>query len=65
MHLHVYKQRLITWNMLITFQINDDFWKVIMHHDVTSCVIYISNEVEYWRKMCLEKEGSYRTSTKE
>ena len=42
--------------MLITFQINDDdFCKVIMHHDVTSCVICILNEVEY-----LEKEGSYK-----
>ncbi len=31
-----------------------------MHHDVTSCVICISNEVEY-----LEKEASYKNSTKE
>ena len=29
-------------------------------YDVTSCVICISNEVEY-----LEKEGSYKNSTKE
>ncbi len=48
------------WNMLITFQINDDCSKVIMHHDVTSCVICISNEVEY-----PEKKGSYKNSTKE
>ena len=26
------------------------FEKVIMHHDVTSCVICISNEVEYLEK---------------
>ena len=31
-----------------------------MHYDVTSCVIYISNEVEY-----LEKEESHKNSTKE
>ena len=31
-----------------------------MHHDVTSCVICLSNEVEY-----LEKEGSYKNSAKE
>ena len=31
-----------------------------MHHDVTSCVICISNEVEY-----LEKDGSNKNCTKE
>ena len=35
-------------------------FEVIMHHDVISRVICISNEVEY-----LEMEGSYKNSTKE
>ena len=30
-----------------------------MHYDVTSCVICISNDLEY-----LEKEGSYKNSSK-
>ena len=33
--------------MSITFQINDEFRKVIMHCDVISCVIAISSKVEY------------------
>ena len=37
------------WNILITLQISDDFSKVI-HCDVISCVIYISNKVEYLEK---------------
>ena len=47
-------------NMLITLQIYDDFWNVIMHCDSISCVIYISNKVEY-----LEKEESQKNSTTE
>ena len=45
--------------MVITLQINDDFGKVI-YCDVISSVIYLLNKVEY-----LEKEESYRNSTKE
>ena len=34
--------------------------RLMMHYDVTSCVICISNNVEY-----LEKKGSYKNSAKE
>ncbi len=57
MHLYAHKLGLFTWpptyvwNMLIIFQINDDFLKVIMYYDVTSCVICISNEVEYLERL--------------
>ena len=43
--------------MLITFQINDDFLKSYHMHYVISCVICMSNNVEY-----LEKEASYKNS---
>ena len=37
-------------NILITLQIADDFQKAIMHSDVISWVICVSNEVEYLKK---------------
>ncbi len=61
MHLHVHKLWLITWppaicvwNMLIILIM------IFEDRDVISCVICISNEVEY-----LEKERSCKNSTKE
>ena len=38
------------FNMSTTFQISDEFLKVIMHCDVMSGVICISNKVEYFEK---------------
>ena len=26
------------------------FWKVIMYNDVTGCVIFVSNKIEYLKK---------------
>ena len=37
-------------NISITLQITDDFWKVIIHCDVISCVICISSKIEYLQK---------------
>ena len=49
-------------NILITLQIADDFRKVIMHSDVISCVICVSNKVEYLKK---EKSKTRKLINKE
>ena len=37
-------------DILVTFQINKAFRKVIMQNNVTGCVIIISNKIEYLDK---------------
>ena len=56
-----HKASSFVWNILTTTsEINDTFWKVIMQCDATSCIICITNELEY-----LDNEKSYKNSAKE
>ena len=37
------------------------FWKIIVHNDVTGCVIFISNKIEYLKKVGQLKKFYHRS----
>ena len=45
-----YMPSYLSVTLWVLFKSMQLFWKVIMHNDVTGCVTFISNKIEYLKK---------------